>query len=167
MVWKSKVIKTDPTQILLACIVGYITDVDHLTFPLPLSETLPAHTNPLSGFVMVLLQRYPRRLFRSLGSKTTKLCFMLCFCTIPFFTPCSLCVLRGDNWEEKLQSSWNTAITICLLCLVYCKWILLQVIAGLSELWFVLSLGMISAHRGDTAWLTELGPLKNIYWYTP
>lgn len=58
MVWLGKVIKTDPTQIILACIIGYITDVGHLTFPLPVSEKLPVHTNPFSGFV--LLKQQPR-----------------------------------------------------------------------------------------------------------
>lgn len=140
MSWQDKVIKTDPTQIIVACIIGCITDVDHLTFLLPLSEKVPVHANSPSGFVAVLLLQQLRPHKNAFSSvrffllMTRKMCFMLCFCAITgwWCLPCSLCILRGDILEEK---GWNTAI--CLLCVVYCKRVSLQVIAGLSGQWFV------------------------------
>lgn len=79
---------------------------------------------------------------RSSWITTTKMCFMLCFCAVTGWpcSPRSLCILRGDIWEEK---GWN--IAIFLLCVVYCKWVFLQVIAGLSVQWFVLSLEMMAS----------------------
>lgn len=56
MVGQDNVIKTDPTQIIVACIIGFTTDVDHLTFLLPSSEKVPVCTNPPSDFVLQQLR---------------------------------------------------------------------------------------------------------------
>lgn len=172
MIWLGKVIKTDPTQIILACIIGYITDLGHLTFPLPLSEKLPVHTNPFSGFV--LLQQQPKLRetdilpFRCSQAKATKMCFILCFCTITGWrcTPCSICILRGDNWETKLQGSWNTEINH-LSALFSSLWT--SITPGQSRtFWAVICFitrdDGIRAQKGSAAWLPQLAPVLNNYW---